>query len=133
MDAVIALSPPLREIPMSGHSAVGTVLVVAKLRAMALRTQCHDFGEGYALAIREPKGGVSLGRIMAGRTRQFSVFAQYVLVKMSEWDAQTGEFICGLRGMTRFTSESDAATSIVNDIDRYYGVIPGQNRYVMEQ
>jgi hypothetical protein len=45
IDAVILLSRPLRQIPVTVHSAMNVVFVVAHLRAMALSAQAHDFRE----------------------------------------------------------------------------------------
>jgi hypothetical protein len=45
IDAAFALPPAARQIPVAVHTAMRTMLVIARLRRMALRAQGLDFCE----------------------------------------------------------------------------------------
>jgi hypothetical protein len=57
VDAVVAVAAAALKVPMAGHAAVGAVLVVAVLNAVALSTQGHCIGDVELLAVCEVQLG----------------------------------------------------------------------------
>lgn len=65
VNAVIALSRPNGQIPVSGHATVSSMLVVTKLRAVALSTKLHGRRVLNGRPICKMQSCVAVLRIMA--------------------------------------------------------------------
>jgi len=80
--AVIASPAAARQIPVSVHAAVRTVLIIAELRAVTLRTQRHRIGVVELRAIRQMQLRVTARILMARHTSQLPVLELQPLMKL---------------------------------------------------
>jgi hypothetical protein len=64
INTVVSLSATLGEIPVADHSAMGTMLIVTKLRAMTLRTKLHDLRVREFRPICQSQGSIPIRGIV---------------------------------------------------------------------
>lgn len=83
IDAVIPFAGTAAEVPMSGHSAVGTMPVVAVLRPVALGAELHGVRELHPPAVGEPEPVVVFGMV-ATQAGEIAVRVGQALMKLVE-------------------------------------------------
>jgi hypothetical protein len=69
---------------MAVHAAMRTMLVVAILGPMTLRTQGHHIREVHYFSVRQMQTGIAIGRVMASYTCLPTVIQSEALVELVE-------------------------------------------------
>lgn len=92
VDAMIADSAARREVPVTGHPAVGAVVVVAGLRAVALPAQLDRLGHRDLRTVGEMQRRLITEHV-ARRAAQRAVLKGQPLVKLVEGRRRRGQRI----------------------------------------
>ena len=113
VDAIVALPGTAIQIPIAVHAAMRTMLIVAKVGPMTLRTQGHHLGELHRSTIRQVQVAIALARIMASYTSLPAVVQLQSLMKLVEVRCRSSLAIGRTRGVAMLARYGDGVACLI--------------------